>query len=540
MDFNELKNALSTLASELDSSEKFFAGALAERAKKAALNDPTDAPVCSAAKILSDWAVKKPLISRGELNKVYDSLYSNGTDLGEIFKEELNRPALATPKRTEREKEAVFLTQKNANAGDPLLVSALESLLENKTPRFYSRDMEKEARRACRKELEKIDAIPKDISTFIGSPDCIICTAGFETPHGVSNALIPVEFKNQIAVPPNMFFSPVGFVDLTKNALDNHISITKGKSYKVDGKNLLKVIATARNPLQKPMSKVALAAYQMKTDQGQETKLTGDLVYAAVDAPEVEKAAKFEIELSQEDLSFQERLNSPLGIGQYYHGKEAIETAFNSIQDKLATFNYKNPQISLRNVKEDGLEFAVSLDGQQGITVPIKIEAGRIYPPKIAIASGKIASFTPAGLRDLRSEKIDGRLMAQASPAYGTKPQEVMELLKTALQNNNLAAAEELANVLASQDIGLYRKAIKEMGKYFSGELVKEAAEKENEPTCSFIMEHGHSKEALCGHLNLPLKKVYQDENGDCRPLYRKGMRDASNPVAFLNHRIFL
>jgi len=536
MNFNELKGALSSLATALDSSEKFFAGALAQRAKTAALKDPTDSSVCTAAKVLGDWAQKKPLITRAELNKIYDSLYSNGTELGEIFKQELKRPELPEPTRAKHAEEEVYLTQANANTGDPLLVNALQSLLDNETPRFYSKDMEKQAQRACLNKLSKIAVYPKDISVFIGSPDCIICSAAFETPKGVAHALVPVQFKESMAIPPNMFFSPVGFVDLDKRAIDNHVRATGGKSYKVDGKHLLKVIATASSPLQKPLNKVALAAYQMKTQQGQQT-MSGDLVYASIDEPVQEITPAFD--LNQEELTFQERLNTPIGIAQHLHGKQIVEAAYNSVLNKLALYKYSNPQISLQNVKEDSLEFAVSLDGNQGVLVPVKVSNGLVVPPKIAIASGKIAAFTPGGLRQLTAGKTDGRVMAKASAAYGSKPQEVFGLFEKALLENKISVAEELINVLSTQDIGLYRQAVKKIGKHFSGELVKEASE-ESITKCSFVMNHAHSTESLCGHLNLPLTKVYQDDNGDCRPLYRKGMKDATDPVAFINYRMYL
>jgi hypothetical protein len=53
------------------------------------------------------------------------------------------------------------------------------------------------------------------------------------------------------------------------------------------------------------------------------------------------------------------------------------------------------------------------------------------------------------------------------------------------------------------------------------------------------IVKNAHSSHRICGHTNLPLHKVYQDKEGNCRPLYRKEMDETYQGAYFLNSKIF-
>jgi hypothetical protein len=47
------------------------------------------------------------------------------------------------------------------------------------------------------------------------------------------------------------------------------------------------------------------------------------------------------------------------------------------------------------------------------------------------------------------------------------------------------------------------------------------------------------SEHSICGHTGLPIHKVFQDKNGNCQPLYRRGMDETYEGASFMNAKIF-
>jgi hypothetical protein len=53
------------------------------------------------------------------------------------------------------------------------------------------------------------------------------------------------------------------------------------------------------------------------------------------------------------------------------------------------------------------------------------------------------------------------------------------------------------------------------------------------------IVKSSSSEHPVCGHTGLPIHKVYQDDGGNCRPLYRRGMDETYEGASFMNAKIF-
>jgi hypothetical protein len=73
----------------------------------------------------------------------------------------------------------------------------------------------------------------------------------------------------------------------------------------------------------------------------------------------------------------------------------------------------------------------------------------------------------------------------------------------------------------------------------FASGLGDSKVEAKEESACKMVMKTASSQHPVCGHTGLPLHKVYQDEHGNCRPLYRKGMDESYEGAYFMNHKIF-
>lgn len=114
------------------------------------------------------------------------------------------------------------------------------------------------------------------------------------------------------------------------------------------------------------------------------------------------------------------------------------------------------------------------------------------------------------------------------------KPSEVINNLKSALAEGNHAKAEDALNVLANcEDKKAYETGFQIYMDGMSGVKVAE------ETKCSKMLKNAVSEYPICTHTGLPINKVYQDKNGYCRPLFRKGMDETYEGASFINAKIF-
>lgn len=539
LDERDVITTIKKAAKAVHDAEKFMIPVLAVKASKAAQAYPHDASLVTASNVLRKMAEKQNLISRSELNKLYETLYSPNTRLAEVFASELDRSELPTPKLFQRsEFEQQELSSDYARVADPMLANALEAALDgSKQAKLYSAAVGKKAEKACLAGLMGVGVTPGKIDVFAGQKDIIICQATYMTPKGESNVLVPVEIQNDLALTPNLFLTRAGFAEISEDALEDHIISTAGKSFKVDGEKLLQVISEFKNGTKEVVSEVDLAVMKMKSATQTPAYSPDGILYQQIDEP-IADIEMPQVEQSAEHIQLSARLNSPKGMAIHVFGATAVSAGINMLARKLADFGFKHSQVSVASVDPDTINYAVAVDRNAGFTVPVKVQNGLVLPPTVAFASGNVAAFSQAGLSSLASgNEIDKKALAVASPMYEMKPAELMKQVRAGLVEGNMLKVEDAIDVLGETAPHLQKEAIALMLESMNPSILKKVAS-ENKG-CKQIMKTSASKHELCGHLNRPLHEVYQDENGDCQPMYRKGMDGMYEGGTFLAHKIF-
>lgn len=536
MNHNEILKAIGDATKALSDNEKFALPLMAVKASKAAAENPHDASLVTMSNVLQKMASTpdKMFISRVELNKLYDQLYTPNTKIAEVFAEELDRPELDTPKLYQRDPyEATSIQEDYTRLADPVLANALGSLFDKDgESKLYSGDTALAAERICMRELNALGVPPKQVNIFAGQEDILICNAKYETPKGQTNVLVPVEIAEKKPLFPTIFLSTAGWVDLSRDALETHIEATAGKSYKVNGAELLRVLSAAKNGIVKTAGSedVEMALIRMRAEGGTVAHDTNAIVYQKVDdAPQ-------ELVKTEYDVSFEDKLSSVHGQIEYLFGAQTVKAGRDMLMRKLGAMGYK-PQISVTDSKgTDTLFYAVALDRQSAVKIPVKVEDGMVLPPSVVIASGKVAEFSPEGIASVLAETTDPRMSSVASPMFGLTAGELLEKVKVAIHEGNVLAAEDAIDVLAETDEGAYKTAVALFMESLGGGMEKTASTK----GCDLIVKNSAHAHPICGHLNLPLHKVYQDENGDCQPLYRKAMKAEGETATFMAHKVLL
>ena len=257
-----------------------------------------------------------------------------------------------------------------------------------------------------------------------------------------------------------------------------------------------------------------------------------DVLYQEVDSPK----ADVKIPATEESLKFADKLSSPKGIAEFILGKTAIDAGRSLVVKSMRSFGYENVQVAIADVNNDAVIYSVAVDGGAGFKVPVKVKGGLPEAPTVLVAAGEVGSFSKEGVS---KALIGGDYHAaiNTSPLYGLKPSELIENIRKATAENDYVTAEDALNVLSNSDdkkafeygFAIYHNAL-------NGKALHKEASKET--SCSMPIKNAHSKHVLCGHTGLPVHKVYQDDNGQCLPLYRKDIDHSNEGGSFLHSRI--
>ena len=482
----ELKKAISTLQSALDGHEKITIASFASKLRKTSSHYPEDQTLGQMSLVVDRMnAGNRLFISRAEVNDLYKKLYSRNTKFAQLFANELGIEAEVevVPSKDKEEYKELDIY---ANV-DTKLLSDLTSSFDP-TATVYSADVAKDAENTVAMECTFSELSPT-VKTISGDANCVVVQASYQTSKGISSFFVPVEIVNKRASSPSFFIGKDGSHYISKKSISSYVDnyFNKLGSFGTDivGEKFSEIPETTVN--------------------------------------------------SDEVENFSSKLSTAKGIAAFQHG-DKVEVGRKAISYKMNNFGKQSHQIAILDASTDSVTYGVNCNGL-AFKVPVKIESGRLMDPSIIICNGSIESFSAAGINQLeRRELTDGRVSAITSPLYSLKPSDLIEVVREAASEENYAKAEDALNVLEyANDEKAYQVAFAEYTASLSG--VKKTAEIESK--CSRIIKSANSTQPVCGHLNLPLHKVYQDNFGECCPSYRKVMSESCEGSSNLNSKIF-
>ena len=533
---NNINNIILKTAKAIYDNEKFPVGVLAVRAQRAAESNPMDQTVVAMSNFLTRKQASATFISRSELKEVYGKLYTTNNKFAELFSSELGKIAeeSSVKRMVHSESEGKDLTKEAyEKMANPVLSNALTAVFDkNAQYKPYSASMGTLAAKTCLQELNRF-AEPRKIDVVAGQEDLIICQATYNTPKGQTAVLIPVEIKNSRALLPTVFLGRAGFEDLSKKALENHLIDTAGKSFKVNAWEVLGAVSRIKNGEQDKPSELDLIVAKTKLAQGNPEMSQNAVLYQEVDPAKVD----VEVPVHEDTEKFASRLASVPGGAEVLFGKHAVERSRGLVAYALRSFGYDNSNVSLIDHDKANIYFAVSVDNRTAFKVPVKIASNNPQTPSFVISSGRIFDFSKSGISSLlANEEVDTGLLVQASPLYGLKPSELIAAVAGAMADGKHFIAEDALTVLSkSDDVASYKSALAIYKDGLNGKLVKSA---EEVCKCSMQRKASNSKYVICGHTNMPIHKVYQDEHGNCQPLYRKYIAEPEGG-SFLHTKVY-
>jgi hypothetical protein len=536
MDFNQLNSFILKTAEAVKEQESFFTGVLAKKAEQLAEVFPYDITVVGMYNFLNKRANSQSMISRSELKKTYNTLYSNNNKFATYFADELGTSSQQEAKQVDDREGEDLLVIANKNV-DSNLVDTLSSLFDggkNAVIKTYTKKAAVAAEKNTIYTLNSLGIHPKLAEVVAGNDAWLVCRAAFETPKGETSALVPVEIVDGQPVLPNSLVSSEGLIELTASTLSDYLTKNAGKLLKINAEQVLNFISKQAEPL----SEVELALFRLKTASGNEVVL--DAPGVLLQNPNLDRdvidVQMPSFEVPEEYQSVGERLSSKAGEAELIHGKQAINKGRELILRKLSSFGYQ-AQVGVASSDKEGIVYAASIDGIRGFKVPVKIANSQVLLPTMVVTESSIKEFSPEGISEVMHESNDLQAMAMASPLYDLKPQELFVSLAAALQEENFDKAEDALHILReSGDSHFYNMAFNIYKQALKGEF---NIQKQASCGCSHPVKTANSSSLICSHTGLAVNKVYQDKFGQCRPLHRRGMEDGSESAHFVTSKVY-
>lgn len=536
MDLKNIKKVATSLSKLIDDNEKIALPLLSVKLSKASESYPEDITIGKMRDVISRMASsKKIFITRAEIKDLYNKLYTRNSKFAEIFSNELGKKEEApSVKHFDHEGEDntnSLLERAYDKVVDPTLASALNSAFGNNTQAF-SKEAAENAKLVCSSANLKAT-----VDVAGGDAGLILCKMSFETPKGKTSVFVPVEMSGNKAMLPSVFIGNSGPADFSKTNLVNYIKANAGEKLNITEKVALAAVNSAKNG-DTTISSVDLALTKLNAQKESKADFyAGSVIMQKVAAEEKNLVVSTPTYKDSEIDSFASAFDSPVGIANFKFGKINVNNGKEVISRNLDNFGVNNYQVSVFACDDKAITYAVSLNaGKVAFKVPVKIENNKIVFPSILISNGSVEKFSKDGIdRLFNREASDYAVAAAASPLYGLKASELVEIVRNSMAEQNLDKAEDALNILSqSGDDKAYQTAF---SVYTNGLSAEKTAAPQSK--CCMIVRNASSKHPLCGHTGLPLHKVYQDKNGDCRPSYRRGMDDTQEGAYFLNSKIF-
>lgn len=511
MSFNQFKKLVTQAATTIEGSEKFALPILAVRAKKQAEAHPYDVTSVGMYKYLTKKAEKETFISRTELKNAFAKLGTTDGLFARAFADELAikeveyKPVLAgaAPKKD-------IVKSAMENTADSFLTHTLTAIFDKVPVTPYTSSMAKQASLAVLDRLNR-SVGPRKVEVVGGKSNILVCAATYETPKGSATVLVPVEFQDGTPLVSDSFLSQAGFVSATKENLNSHISATAGKTFEVDVNKMLNILV---EPV-KQASEMDMIIARSKIAQGTATHTADGILFQTL---EKKASAPVEFEDKAQVAEFGARLSTSRGQAEFLHGANANK-ARNMVVKAMKDFGYNAVNVNVCDSDENKIFLAVAISGKAGFKVAV--DGKNPEMPKFAVTAEGLHAFSRPGIAEILSESPDKRAIASASPLYGLKSSELLNTVEASVQAGNMAAAEDALMILeVSDNPEAYRRAFVAYTQGLQGH-VKIAS-----TTCASPRDIPYSIHKICSHTNLPLHKVYQNEHGECLPLYRKNQSE--------------
>jgi hypothetical protein len=529
MAFDNLAQMVAAFAQQMDDQETLSVPLLSGQFRRHSEADPTDATMRSLASVLgkmedhgTNW------IKKSELQKLYSKLYSRGTRVAELFGKELGLTSYSP--EIKRQASEIHRDLDTSKYGDQVLSNALDSVFSNAPLKEFSKEAGKIGVNLVSRALDAWHLPPVKVSIANGNTSCLLVQADFETPKGKTSMFLPLEVSENKVLPPTFFMGNSGTQELNHANIKSYLLSHAGEKLKASGTAVLSLI-TKLAVEKREVSDVELALTNLRAKRSGQGEFAGQIIGQKIASASIQPDL---LPRHKDTDSFAEQLSTPAGSAEMTLGKAKVAQAREHLSREMKGFGHQ-AQISILGHDSNSLRCGVTCQGGKiAFTVPVKFVSGKMQKPMVLLCNGSVSPFSAKGIASLiAEEKSDFKVAAAASPMYSLKPSDLVNIVRTAMVEENKDKALDALNILQqSGDDVAYTVAFQAFMQGLSGKTAEVKKE------CSMQRKSSTSEQMICGHTGLPVSKVFIDKHGSCRPLYRQGQAESYEGAFFSTAKI--
>lgn len=535
----KLIDLATSLAKFAEDNEKISLPFFAVKLSKAQQAYPEDHTIGMMSMVVGRMANSdKLLISRAEIKDLYEKFYTRNSKFASVFNDELGVAEIKeTLVAAPAEYNANLIQETLDNAIDPVLASALDKAFGGSGVKEYRSSLAKQAVISCNNAFKYLGLDVKS-EVVCGQGDVVVCTATFETPRGSTSVLVPVEMSEGRVVAPSVFAANHGTSDISKQNIVGYLTSRAGEKLNIRAEEVLQAALLVKNA-DGEISDVDLAVIKLNSQNTQEQFMAPQVLGVELETVNPNLVLNLPKIEDPHFESIAKTFDSELGFANFKFGS-LLKKASSLLEQNLSKFGLSNFTIAVASSDNNSVTYSVGLNGGAvAFKVPVVLEANCVLPPSVLICNGSIKSFDRASVQSLlKEEGFDRGAALSASPLYGSKPSQLVNIVREAMADENYVRAEDALNILSqSDDERAYQVALTVFARGLkpSEEIAEKAVSK-----CSMVVKSAHSQHDLCGHTGLPLHKVYQDNTGNCIKQYRRDMAESYEGASFMNSKVYL
>lgn len=530
MSHDKMNQLIGLIAKSVEDNEKLHTDVLCAKLARYMEAYPYDQTLGVVSTVLEKMAENNTeYIRKSDFKGLYHKLYTRNTKFAELFSKELGTTEEVSPIKTYVRDDSEFVKEYK---GDEILGNALSHAFDGSIPlKGYSDFMGNAALKSVSNTLDAWNLTPNQLQIENGSDKFLVIKAGYESPKGITHFYVPVQFHNGKVVEAAVFMGNSGVKDLNHIEIKSYLTSYAGTKLVVRGSDILGLLNKSAVE-DVCISDAELAVIRLNAKKASNTEFSGNQILGQ---EIVESVKDVLLPQAEQFSSFEKELESPHGAAYFQFGN-IVNAGVSYLNRELNSFGFKNPQIVVSKNDENTIFYSVAVDhGRIGFIVPVKVINSKMMIPNVLLCNGSVSAFNENSINELRIKNAsDYKAAAVASPQFANKPSELINNIRAALTEGNHDKAEDALNVLAaSGDAKAYATGF---NIYMEGLAGKKVVA---ESCCDMILKTAQSQHPICGHTNLPVHKVYQDKDGNCRPLYRKGMDETYEAATFMNAKIF-
>ena len=541
----DIKSEAERLLSELQRGNEYIIAQVDNRMRRAVAEYPRDTVIRAVAGVIERMAINDPsrVISQGEIGEVYNNLL--GLNSNTQFREALGDLLNSKIEKTSTTNSEFISKNRDTQDGSLDVLAGVDNelkILFEQSEDKYDRDKIASAKYRVESELAT-SGFNKTRTKFAGgNSKFLVFSSDLDTNRGAVRVYVPCEAETNNL--PSVFVAGDQFIELNAHNIQNHIIESANFRTQLPPVHAILHslnILTSQAQKTMPESEFNKIAKKIPTDKtmplaapsllGQmpEGKPLGIVEMPRVDVPEPLKILASDLEEQMVETA----LEFPL---------VSVRTAKKMLVAEINAMGFSGTQVKIAAPTQDGFICEAIINAPSGkvsIEVPIEMKKNRPLMPSVFAKDDQVFYFDEDSVKAFVSKGTNrDTYINRDNQLLDVDISKLRNLLVKSSIDKDFETCDEILAVAAERfDPVTYKNLVNDFNS-----ILKNASLTTEESCCSRQVKSPNSIYKYCGHYNVPLHDVLQDEGGSCclKKTYFSRKAQKSEGAMFSNAKVLI